>query len=248
MVVAMKSECGFILTVKMQSRAHSSRLAAAGTGRSGKTACYTLSMKNSLLAMAAIALFVGTASSLTLDTPLLVKKMVIHLSGSAQAPPPTPKIEKGIKYPASYTGNREKRKSNGDIGRGHLPKGEIYGEPDKRRIIRSALKTQAAQKKHPVAVLNTEGLLFKADDMTHGTDNVLRITSNKKKVSVNIAQINTVKFGKQELNRLEVTVELLNGEVIEGVISPQLVLEFITGDSVITARANQLNTVKFLKE
>lgn len=198
--------------------------------------------------MAVIAFFVGTAQSLTLDGPLLVKKMVIHLSGSAQAPP-TPKIEKSIKYPARYTGNREKRKSNGDIGRGHLPKGAIYGGADKRRRpISTALQTQAAQKKHPVAVLNSEGLLFKADDMTHGTDNVLRITTNKKKVSVNIAQINTVKFGKQELNRLEVTVELLNGEVIEGMIYPQLVLEFITGDSVITARANQLNTVKFLKE
>ena len=199
--------------------------------------------------MAVMASFAGTAYSLTLDGPLLVKKMVIHLSGSAQATPPTPKIEKSNKSPARYTGNRERRKSSGDIGRGHIPEGEIYGGADKRRRpISTALQTRAAHKKHPVVVLNAEGLLFKADDMTHGTDNALRITTNKKKVSVNIAQINTVKFGKQELNRLEVTVELLNGEVIEGVIYPQLAFEFITGDSVITARANQLDTVKFLKE
>jgi hypothetical protein len=209
-------------------------------------------MKNSLLATAVFVLFAGSAYSVTLANSLLVNNMIIHLSGSGTETPPGLKTDNTKKAPPHITPVFSERKPAVKSGGSHAVESKPSGTKEKKR---RAARPSPGPEKEPgrtetvrVRVVNADGRPFVVDYMKHGMDDMLRVDTGREKMSLRIDSISLLQFGKQTLNRLDVSVRLVNGGVIHGYIYPQTVLEFITDDSTIIAYANQLRSVNFQRE
>lgn len=97
-----------------------------------------------------------------------------------------------------------------------------------------------------VALLN--GGQISAMRMRMGLHNTLTVKSGKTVVAVALAQVSGIEFGEKDLGRLAVTVNMLDGSVLEGNVYPGAVFEFDGKGRVITTRAEEIAAITFPAE
>lgn len=104
---------------------------------------------------------------------------------------------------------------------------------------------------HParnVAVALLNGGQIAAMRMRMGLHDTLTVKSGKTVVAVAIAQVSGIEFGEKDLGRLAVTVNMLDGSVLEGNVYPGTVFEFDGKGRVTTTRAEEIATIIFPAE
>ncbi|MBI5638001.1 MAG: hypothetical protein HZA03_08540 [Nitrospinae bacterium] len=99
-----------------------------------------------------------------------------------------------------------------------------------------------------VAVALLNGGQISATRMRMGLHNTLTVKSGKTVVAVALAQVSGIEFGEKDLGRLAVTVNMLDGSVLEGNVYPGAVFEFDGKGRVITTRAEEIATIIFPAE
>lgn len=99
-----------------------------------------------------------------------------------------------------------------------------------------------------VAVALLNGGQISAMRMRMGLHNTLTVKSGKTVVAVALAQVSGIEFGEKDLGRLAVTVNMLDGSVLEGNVYPGTVFEFDGKGRVITTRAEEIAAITFPAE
>lgn len=99
-----------------------------------------------------------------------------------------------------------------------------------------------------VAVALLNGGQISAMRMRMGLHNTLTVKSGKTVVAVALAQVSGIEFGEKDLGRLAVTVNMLDGSVLEGNVYPGTIFEFDGKGRVITTRAEEIAAITFPAE
>lgn len=84
--------------------------------------------------------------------------------------------------------------------------------------------------------------------MRLGLHDALTVKNGKTVVAVALTQIAGMAFGEKELGRLAVTVNMVDGSVLEGNVYPGTVFEFEGKGRVTATRAEEIATISFLAE
>lgn len=105
---------------------------------------------------------------------------------------------------------------------------------------------QAPGRKVTVALLN--GGRIDSMQMRLGLHDALTVKNGKTVVAVALTQIAGMAFGEKELGRLAVTVNMVDGSVLEGNVYPGTVFEFEGKGRVTATRAEEIATISFLAE
>ena len=219
-------------------------------------------MKNGILFAALALVLCFTTDSFSFgELGNIQQTLIIHNSGavtavSPQSSAPTqaaPQKRSGsTRYlPSGSSKRRSKKKSSSSVtsftimGKGGGVRSGVPLRPGMDEDVEDLIDRLAGKEERQKILVTAIGQEpYEAQAMLSGVYNELRIETKGGRAHIPINEIELVKFGKRDFNKVAVTVSLRRGTTVKGNIYQKYVFEFYANDAFIPTFANQLSSVK----